>query len=69
MTTHHTGSAERLEVNRIACTGHGICAALVPEQIELDEWGYPIVVAAEIEPELARAAVRLCPAAALRLRA
>ena len=32
-----------LRVNPIACDGHGLCAEIVPELIELDEWGYPIV--------------------------
>ena len=30
-------------VNPIDCTGHGVCAELLPELISLDEWGYPIV--------------------------
>ena len=32
-----------LRVNPISCDGHGLCAEIVPELIELDEWGYPIV--------------------------
>ena len=54
-----------LIVDRIACTGHGICASLLPEQVSLDEWGYPIVHSAHVEPELGDAAIRLCPARAL----
>ena len=54
-----------LVVDRIACTGHGICASLLPEQLSLDEWGYPIVHSAQVEPELGDAAIRLCPARAL----
>ena len=60
----------RLAVNSIACTGHGICAELLPELIRLDEWGYPIVAARQVPHELAslsRRAVRLCPTLALRL--
>jgi ferredoxin len=60
----------RLAVNPIACTGHGICAEMLPELIGLDEWGYPIVVDREVPHELgglARRAVRLCPTLALRL--
>ena len=30
-------------VDRIACDGFGMCAELLPELIELDDWGYPIV--------------------------
>ena len=32
-----------LVVDRIACDGYGMCAELLPELIELDDWGYPIV--------------------------
>ena len=31
-----------VRVDPIACDGHGLCADLLPERIELDEWGYPI---------------------------
>lgn len=61
----------QLQVNRIACTGHGSCAELLPELIQLDEWGYPLVAArGVVAPELTRAArraVAACPALALRL--
>ena len=61
----------RLIVNPIACVGHGACAELVPELIELDEWGYPIVghdeVPAQLERQV-RKAVSSCPALALKLR-
>ena len=33
----------RLRVNPIACTGHGVCAELLPELIKLDPWGYPLL--------------------------
>jgi ferredoxin len=62
--------SDRLAVNPIACTGHGICAQMLPELIGLDEWGYPVLadrpVSRELRP-LARRAVRLCPTLALRL--
>lgn len=60
---------QRLRVDPIACTGHGLCADLLPERIELDEWGFP-VIAGEVPPGLAghaRRAVRACPSLALRL--
>ena len=60
----------RLEVNRIDCDGYGMCAELLPELIELDDWGYPIVhlgVPKHLLP-LARRAVDVCPVLALRLR-
>lgn len=60
----------RLAVNPIACTGHGLCADMLPELIGTDEWGYPILadqpVPRELSP-LARRAVRLCPTLALRI--
>jgi ferredoxin len=58
-----------LQIDPIACSGHGLCADLLPELIELDEWGYPIL-ADSVPPELvahARRAVSACPALALRL--
>jgi ferredoxin len=62
----------RLQVNPIACTGHGSCADLLPELVALDEWGYPLLARGPVPPELARRArraVRDCPALALRLAA
>ncbi len=63
---------QRLAVNPIACTGHGICAEMLPELIGLDEWGYPILADREVPSQLgslARRAVKLCPTLALRLEA
>lgn len=58
----------RLRVNPIACTGHGVCAELLPELIGLDPWGYPLLSAAEVPRELAehaRRAAAACPTLAL----
>lgn len=59
-----------LRVDPIRCTGHGLCAELLPELIWLDDWGYPVIrdqpLTAELEP-LARRAVSACPTAALAL--
>ena len=41
--THRNQSTSQLEVNPIACSGHGLCAELLPEMITLDEWGYPVI--------------------------
>jgi ferredoxin len=61
---------ERLRVNPILCTGHGLCAELLPERIDLDEWGYPLLsgepVPRGLRP-LVRRAVADCPALALML--
>ncbi len=61
-------STWRLRVDPIDCTGHGLCAELLPEAIGLDEWGYPIIgpLAVGLVP-LARRAVADCPTLALRL--
>ena len=64
-----TNSA-RLRVDFIACDGRGLCAEVLPELIDLDDWGFPIVRAGTVPPELvgqAAEAVRLCPMLALRL--
>jgi ferredoxin len=61
---------QQLRVNPIACTGHGLCAELLPERVSLDEWGYPIISAEPIPPRLGKAARRAvtdCPALALLL--
>jgi ferredoxin len=59
-----------LSVNPILCDAHGLCAELLPERIELDEWGYPIVDATPVPRALeahARRAVATCPVLALKL--
>ena len=60
----------RLRVNPIACTGHGMCAELLPEMISLDQWGYPILAIDAVPRPLAghaRRAAELCPTLALML--
>jgi ferredoxin len=59
-----------LRVNPIACDAHGLCAELLPELIQLDDWGYPIVDGRPVPEELlahARRAVDACPTLALAL--
>jgi ferredoxin len=63
-TTNH-----ELRVDIRRCDAYGYCAELIPELVELDEWGYPIVTGA-VTPELlddARRAAAACPRLALRL--
>lgn len=63
--------SRHLEVNPIACDGHGLCAELLPEVIHLDDWGYPILAPGAIPAGLeahARRAVAACPVLALRIR-
>ncbi|HKF76791.1 MAG TPA: ferredoxin [Candidatus Dormibacteraeota bacterium] len=60
----------RLRVNPIRCDGHGLCAELFPERVELDDWGYPMIRPEPIGPDLLRAArkaVDACPVLALLL--
>jgi ferredoxin len=59
----------KLQLDPIACDGHGLCADLLPELIELDEWGYPMIdgrVPAGLAGH-ARRAVSACPTLALKL--
>jgi len=59
-----------LRVNPIACTGHGLCAELLPELITLDQWGYPMLADQPVPARLVRRATRAvtdCPALALLL--
>jgi ferredoxin len=63
-------SDERLVINPILCDAYGHCAELLPEMIELDQWGYPIVVSDQVGPSLrarARRTVAACPRLALKL--
>ena len=59
-----------LRLDPILCDGYGHCAELLPELIDLDDWGYPIVAAEPLPAELvpaARRAVAMCPRLALAL--
>jgi ferredoxin len=61
---------EVLRLNPIACDGNGLCADVLPELIQLDDWGYPIVDGRPVPEELlahARRAVDACPTLALAL--
>ena len=68
-TSRRLGLVEEstLAVDRIACSGHGVCAQLL-RQVRLDEWGYPIVDDPAVPLADARTAIRHCPARALYLR-
>ena len=59
-----------LRVNPINCRAHGLCAELLPELIELDEWGYPLIRSGPVPRTLrstAATTVSACPSLALRL--
>jgi ferredoxin len=60
----------RISIDPVACEAYGYCAELLPEAIELDEWGYPIVDGAPLPTDLvalARRAARDCPRRAITL--
>lgn len=59
------GATVELRIDRVACTGHGVCAAVLPRNIELDEWGYPVVRDPMVTAEDAAMAIKLCPAMAI----
>jgi len=59
-----------LRLDPIACEGHGLCADLLPERIDLDEWGFPLLEPGPVPADVLRRArdtVAACPALALRL--
>ena len=64
--------AAKLHVDWIKCDGWGLCADLLPELIDLDEWRYPILRQPIVERgrlDDAQRAADCCPAKALILEA
>ncbi len=66
-TTRAAARGRQLRVDRVACTAHGVCASLLPRQVRLDEWGYPIVTDPTVDLTDGETAVKMCPAQALYL--
>ncbi|MQY02475.1 NADH-quinone oxidoreductase subunit NuoF family protein [Actinomadura macrotermitis] len=64
------GSEGRVAIDWSRCDGHGLCAYLVPELIQLDRYGFPVVLGTDVpswlEKDVQRA-VAMCPALALRM--
>jgi ferredoxin len=63
---------QQLRVDWIKCDGWGLCADLLPEQIDVDEWRYPILRLPLVDRDRvhdAQRAVDCCPAKALILEA
>lgn len=71
---------ETLHIDWTRCDGRGLCTELLPEVLDRDDWGYPLVrhapngdrSNAAIGPGdagAARDAVKLCPKLALSLTA
>ena len=62
--------ARKLALDWSRCDGHGLCSAVAPEIIRLDQNGFPAFPQTPLPPWLengARKAVNVCPALALRL--
>jgi len=62
--------SQTIAINPAACTGHGVCAELLPELVSLDEWGYPLLSSDQVPAPLRRQAARAardCPALAVVL--
>jgi len=62
-------ASTRLVVDWVRCNGSGVCAELLPELVQPDDWGFPIVagpVPAHLD-KLAQRARASCPSLALRL--
>ncbi len=60
----------RIELDEPRCEGHGLCEEAAPRLMHLDDDGMLILDQVEVEGadlESAKAAVRVCPVAALRL--
>jgi ferredoxin len=60
----------KLTIDWARCDGHGLCAALLPQAITRDDWGYPVLIAertAQVPESDLKRAVATCPALALRL--
>jgi ferredoxin len=59
-----------LTIDWSRCDGHGLCAALLPAAVTLDEWGFPLLdrtQLAGLHPSELNRAISVCPALALRL--
>ncbi|RAN76729.1 ferredoxin [Bacillus sp. SRB_336] len=62
----------RIELDRPRCEGHGLCEEAAPKLMHLDDDGELVIDVQDVDGddlEAAKAAVRVCPVAALRLGA
>jgi len=60
----------KIVVDRSRCEGHGLCEESAPELMHLDDEGELVIDREEVDDHVlaaAKAAVRACPVAALRL--
>lgn len=60
-----------LQIDPIRCDGYGYCVELMPEYLEFDDWGFPLIKERQIGSldalELARRVEHLCPKIAFRV--
>jgi ferredoxin len=61
----------RIELDRPRCEGHGLCEEAAPALMHLDDKGELVIDSPDVDGEqdiaAAKAAVRVCPVAALKL--
>ena len=60
----------KITVDRVRCTGLGLCEAQAPDVFEIDDDGDLVVLADDVAPdrlEAVKAAVQACPTEALKL--
>ena len=55
MKTAKTGQQNpplRLHIDWTRCDGRGLCAELLPELLDRDDWGYPLSRTGSAEPDI-----------------
>lgn len=63
-------TAPTLDIDWTACQAHGLCAELLPDHMDLDEWGYPVFEKGPVPRAALKRAKRAaadCPVLALKL--
>lgn len=70
MTTFTEETTMQIILDRPRCEGHGLCEEAAPDLMHLDDEGDLVLDVETVDAsqlDAARAAVRVCPVAALRL--
>jgi len=61
----------RVVVEMDRCAGHGMCLLLLPDQVRLDRWGFPVLAPQPLRERRqvrnAKRAARACPRRAIRV--
>jgi ferredoxin len=64
-----TTAAATVRIDMVRCVGHGICAHVLADEVQLDPWGFPVVDPTPLDDSRlirrARRAARACPRRAL----